>query len=252
MEEPPAILDPVAAYDRLAPVFAGVAQRRSRYLQRIEDLIVARADRAQSLLDVGAGDGGRASRIAEKLRLERVVLLEPSAEMSRRVGGHAEVWRVRAEALDANDAQVAGRRFDLVTCLWNVLGHIRPERARAMSLQQMGALLAHEGRLFVDVNHRYNVRSYGILSTLSRLIRDRASPGEERGDVTVRWHVGEERVSTYGHVFTDREMRRLAARAGLVVEERIVVDYDTGQTRRWAWLGNLLYVLARAPAVTRV
>src|SRR5512147_553163 len=123
--EPPRILDPVAAYDRLAPFFADVARRRSRYLRSIEDLIVVRAARAQSLLDVGAGDGARASRIAARAGLRQVVLVEPSGEMSRLGGSGREVWALRAEDLDADDPRVGGRRFDLVTCLWNVLGHVR-------------------------------------------------------------------------------------------------------------------------------
>jgi len=240
------LVDPVEAYDRLARIFDGIAARRSRYLRGIEDLVVARvAPGASALLDVGAGDGSRARRIADAAGLRRVVLVEPSVEMAGRAG-QAEVWLLRAEELTAEDPRVADRRFDLVTCLWNVLGHVRPEAARVASLRQMGAVLAPEGRLFVDVNHRYNVPSYGALPTLARFVLDSLSPAENRGDVTVTWTVGETTCSTYGHVFTDREMRRLAAHAGLVLQERIVVDYDTGQTRRWTWQGNLLYVLRRA------
>jgi SAM-dependent methyltransferase len=244
------LLDPVVAYDRLAPFFDRVAQRRSRYLASVEGMIVARIPTARrSLLDVGAGDGKRALRIARAAAIPETVLLEPSAQMTRTVEGRPEIWAVRAEDLDAADPRVADRRFDVITCLWNVLGHIRPEAARVGSLREMGRLLTDEGRLFVDVNHRYNVRSYGVVRTLVRLIGDRLSPGEYRGDVTVTWAVDDgETCSTWGHVFTDREIRGLAARAGLVVEDRVVVDYDSGQARRWACLGNLLYVFQRPPS----
>lgn len=245
----PTHLDPVVAYDRLAPFFDRVAERRSRYLASVEGMIVARIPPGRrSLLDVGAGDGKRALRIASDAAIPETVLLEPSSQMIRTVEGRPEIWTTRAEDLDAADQRMANRRFDVVTCLWNVLGHVRPEAARVRSLREMGRLLTAEGRMFVDVNHRYNVRSYGVVRTLVRLIGDRLSPSERRGDVTVTWVLGDgEACSAWGHVFTDREMRGLAARAGLVVEERVVVDYDTGQARRWTWLGNLLYVLRRQP-----
>ena len=50
-------------------------------------------------------------------------------------------------------------------------------------------------------------------------------------------------------VFTDHEVRRLAAAAGLRIEERIVVDYDSGKVRRFAFEGNLLYVFHRSSRI---
>jgi 2-polyprenyl-3-methyl-5-hydroxy-6-metoxy-1,4-benzoquinol methylase len=239
------VVDPVEAYDRLAPVFDALTERRNRYLRSIENLIVARvpAD-ARSLIDVGAGDGSRAVRIANGAGIRQVVLVEPSVEMARRAG-RGEVWPVRAEALAVDDPRVAGRRFDVVTCLWNVLGHVRPEAARIEALRRMGLLATPRGRLFLDVTHRYNLRSYGFFRTVVRRLRDSLSFSERSGDVVASWALGESPCATYGHVFTDDEVRELAAAAGLVVEERRVVDYDTGQTRRWGFSGNLLYVMRR-------
>ncbi len=243
------ILDPVEAYGRLAAHFDDVARRRGPYLRSIEERILERIPAgARKLLDVGAGDGSRALRIAEGGVGLDVVLVEPSAEMGRRARDGIELWPLRAEALRAADPRIEGRRFDVVTCLWNVLGHVRPEAARVRALEEMGALLAPGGKVFVDVTHRYNARSYGLALTLGRFLKDRLFFDERSGDVVARWTVPGDDCSTYGHVFTDGEMRRLAARAGLLVSERIVVDYDTGRTRRWAIQGNLLYVLNRAKA----
>jgi SAM-dependent methyltransferase len=251
MPQEPDVLDPVDAYDRLAAHFDDVASRRSDYLRGVEALIRARIPpHARRLLDVGAGDGSRALRIAEGAGRLEVVLLEPSVAMASRARPGIEVWPVRAEDLSATDPHVQRRRFDVLTCLWNVLGHIRPEAARARALERMGSLLAPEGRLFVDVNHRYNAISYGLGLTAARFLKDRVSFDERSGDVVARWAVGGDACSTYGHVFTDGEMRRLTARAGLVVTERVVVDYDTGRARRWAIHGNLLYVLKRATTAT--
>src|SRR5689334_2854001 len=57
-------LAPIAAYDAFAPYYSAYASTRASYLQKIEDLVIAHAPAGASLLDVGAGDGNRALRIA--------------------------------------------------------------------------------------------------------------------------------------------------------------------------------------------
>jgi trans-aconitate methyltransferase len=85
---PVAILEPIAAYNLIASTYAQIAQRRQRYLDAIDGLIVERVPReVRSLLDVGAGDGRRTSKIANRVGAKRVVLLEPSAGI---------VWRGRS------------------------------------------------------------------------------------------------------------------------------------------------------------
>jgi SAM-dependent methyltransferase len=240
------ILDPVAAYDRLAPFYAQIANARRQYLESIERLIIARVSSgSHSMLDVGAGDGARALRIAKASNLDDVVLLEPSREMVKSCPAATEVWAIRAEELSAEliKKRDPDRRFDIIVCLWNVLGHIGPHASRVLVLRQLGSMLSPPGILFVDVNHRYNIRSYRLGKTISRFLYDQLWPAEENGDVTPTWDIDDVKCSTYGHVFTDKEMRKLAAAAHLNIEERLVIDYDTGALRRFGYEGNLLYVL---------
>lgn len=237
------VLDPVAAYDRVAPVFDDLSRRRATYLRKIEELIIARVSaNSQSLLDVGAGDGRRALRIAHAARMDKVVLLEPSAKMREGADASSEIWPIRAEML--TDAASVGRAFDAIICLWNVLGHIRTQ-ARLSVLKEMGQLLSRNGVLFVDVNHRYNMQAYGWWRTVGRILYDRIFPSLNNGDVTMSWNVGGERCNTYGHVFTQIEMQRLIASAELVAREIIFVDYESGEIRKSGLKGNLFYVLGR-------
>jgi 2-polyprenyl-3-methyl-5-hydroxy-6-metoxy-1,4-benzoquinol methylase len=240
------VLDPVAAYDRVAPFFSDISGRRKRYLDSINELTVARIPSgSHSLLDVGAGDGKRVRRIARQAGLQDIVLLEPSAEMMKDSPNSDGIWKIRVEDVGRKDGGPASRRFDVVTCLWNVLGHIRPAKMRVQVLRELGRLLTHDGRLFLDVNHRYNVRSYGLVRTAGRFLYDKLLPSEANGDVTVSWNFGDVRCHTYGHVFTDREIRQLAREADLTVTERVVVDYETGGVKPRAWEGNLFYVFRR-------
>lgn len=235
--------DPVVAYDHLAPYYSHFSKRRSAYLSTVEQQIAARIPAgAKSLLDIGAGDGSRAMRIASAAGISRVTLLEPSAKMSGETPAGCEVWRSRAEELNAG---AVAERFDVITCLWNVLGHI-PSDGRVHALRAAAHLLSPAGLMFVDVIHRYNMRSYGATMTAARWLRDRIAPGDSNGDVKAHWQTAAGDISTYGHVFTDREMRSLATAAGLQHVERIVIDYETGAIRRASWAGNLLYVFRRA------
>jgi SAM-dependent methyltransferase len=210
-------------------------------LRKIEKLVIARVPaNSQSLLDVGAGNGGRAVRIALGAGIHQIVLLEPSAKMRQGADPSCEIWPIRAEGL--NDAAPAGRSFDAIICLWNVLGHIRPQE-RLNVLKALRQLLSQDGALFVDVNHRYNMRAHGFWRTAGRFVYDRVFPSENNGDVTMRWDVPVAACSTYGHVFTQIEMQRLIAGAELVTEETIFVDYESGEIRRSGLKGNLFYVL---------
>jgi 2-polyprenyl-3-methyl-5-hydroxy-6-metoxy-1,4-benzoquinol methylase len=235
--------DPVAAYDRIAPEYSAFSERRKVYLRAVEDLILSRIrGGAGSLLDVGAGDGSRAMRIAAAAGIKRLVLVEPSLGMRHDGPSTAELWRVRAEDLNPD---TISERFDVVTCLWNSLGHVIGHKCRQRALSNIAQLLTPNGKMFLDVNHRYNARSYGLTATCARRLKDALTRDLKNGDVTASWRVAESRVSTYGHVFTHGEVMRLAHSAGLQLESRLVVDYENGSLRRLPWLGNLLYIFRR-------
>ena len=238
--------DPIAAYDRIAPMFGRLAEQRMLYLDRVDEIIISQIPPgSQSLLDVGAGDGRRALKIAQARNLSEIVLLEPSQEMQHRSPTPVTFRTMRAEQLDSLHG-----RFDVIVCLWNVLGHVFPNAARVEAMRQFARLASPQGRVIVDVNHRYNAAHYGAVRTAFRFLRDRILPGEKNGDVVATWNVAGAPCSARGHVFTHREFRSLARASGLTIEKRFVVDYANGQTRRFSLQGNILYVLR--PALTAV
>jgi len=230
------VLDPVAAYNEIAPAFAELARERKAFLESVERLVISVIPAGSlSLLDVGAGDGSRARRIAQSRGISELMLLEPAAAMQC---GGTDIRTMRAEDLHAIET-----RFDVILCLWNVLGHVFPAAARIEVLRQFARLLAPHGKAFVDVAHRYNARHYGVAATAARFIHDLFNWREENGDVAVTWDLGGERTTTQGHVFTHSEIASMCRSAGLDIERKFVLDYATGQERRWDFEGHLLYVL---------
>lgn len=234
-------LPPIAAYDAFAPFYADYATARMPYLRKVEELIIAHAPAGGSLLDVGAGDGRRALRIAQSANLSSVVLLEPSAGMRAQCSGGAEVWP--CSALDLPDS---GLPFDVITCLWNVVGHLEGSEQRSSALRKVRNRLTPEGMIFLDVNHRYNAESYGWRMTLLRMTEDFFLRREKQGDVIVTWRAGEQTIRTTGHVFTHREVKQLARSAGLRILRRWIISYETGRGSRLPLRGHLLYQLAAA------
>jgi 2-polyprenyl-3-methyl-5-hydroxy-6-metoxy-1,4-benzoquinol methylase len=139
--------DPVAAYTRLAPHYPDLSSRRERYLRSIENAVVSRIPAgSNSLLDIGAGDGLRALCIARQSGISNIVLVEPSLEMAGPVAEIVKVWNLRVEELSDYSDQ-----FDVITCLWNVLGHVRGVENRVRAVKTMGRLLTPEGKCFIDI-----------------------------------------------------------------------------------------------------
>lgn len=241
------VYEPVAAYDAIAPLYGRLAERRDAYLDGIDGMITQLIPQgSRSLLDIGAGDGRRSLRLAEASGLHTVVLVEPSAGM--RAGHPRGESGVLSLPLRAEDLHRLEPAFDVIVCLWNVLGHVPTRLARTEMLRQCGRLLGPRGRIFIDVSHRYNARHYGLATTATRYVGDRLWPRECQGDVVVTWETAGEPIRTFGHVFTGAEVQAMCQSAGLEVERRFVVDYATGIQQRHASQGHLLYALRPTPS----
>lgn len=229
-------------YDILAPHYRHISEARAAYLSAVDQVILSHitAD-ARSLLDVGAGDGVRAMRLAGTGNLSTVVLVEPSEAMAERcrAAGATAVWQMNVEEIATTQS------FDVVTCLWNVLGHIPTSARRHEALRRMREALAPNGQLFIDVNNRYNAPAYGWLKSFGRVAYDFLKPADENGDVDFIWRIDDQAIPGRGHVFTPREMRRLIIEAGLRVEHAYVIDYQTGRQKRRYFQGQLLYELVK-------
>lgn len=227
-------------YDELAPHYSEYARTRAAYCDAVDRQVLGWVPAVRgAMLDVGSGDGRRAVRLATALSAPRVVLSDPSLPMAEQCRGHAgaEVWPVAAEDLPNGPTD-----FDLVTCLWNVLGSLEGTARRVEALRCLGARLSPAGRMVLDVHNRYNLATAGTGRVLARVVRDIVDPAESNGSVAFTWRVAGRQIVSRGYLFTPREMRRLFDDAGLVVVRQAFVDYDTG-AQRGPWTGQMLFCL---------
>lgn len=230
-------------YDALAPHYREYAEKKSAYLSAVDHFILENIpEGASSLLDVGAGDGIRGMSIASQKGIAHTVLCDLSSEMVSRCRelNPTEVWQAAAEALPETNL-----RFDVITCLWNVLGHLGGRAERIKSLQGMGNLLAENGVIFFDVNNRYNAPAYGLFKVMARVVMETLLPDERRGDASFDWKIKEKVFPAMGHLFTPGEIEGIIHAAGLRVKNRVSVDYTTGKYSQSPFRGQLLYLVGK-------
>lgn len=230
-------------YDALAPHYREYADKKSAYLAAVDRLLLEHApSRPASMLDVGSGDGVRAMTLARQLGVATIVLSDSSTEMVTRCRmlGPTEAWHTAAEDLPDTE-----KRFDIITCLWNVLGHLPGRASRVKALIRMKVLLSDRGRIFFDVNNRHNAAAYGWLKVFGRTIIDAVQPDERRGDASFDWKIGDKVFPARGHLFTPREIEGIIRESGLSIRERVAVDYTTGNVSRSPRRGQLVYMVAK-------
>lgn len=232
-------------YDRMAPHYRAYSDQRTAYIDAVNDTVLEfMPHNAEWMLDVGSGDGVRAVDLAHRGGIDNLVLLEPSAEMVKLCSGLPvnDIWH--GTAADLPEMHQPG--FDLITCLWNVMGHMPGTAARVDALKRMGRLLKSGGRIILDVNNRHNSSAYGKFTVFCRQILDAIFPDERRGDVSFMWDIAGEKIPANGHLFTPTEMLDLFSRAGLRLSRSFAIDYKNGKRSNDLCQGQIIFILEKS------
>jgi SAM-dependent methyltransferase len=218
-------------YDAYSRGYATYLERHVGYFRAVEKEIAAAAANRKglALLDVGTGTGERLQRVVSQIRPDHVAAIDESPEMAALAQSNCPGAQVLAIPLAAPELPSAlSAKFDLVTCLSNVLGHV-PRTQLVPGLSQIRSLLKPGGAFVFDVNNRYNAVTYGPLSVIRNVARDCVLPGG--GDFTAAYRNGDEVLHTPVHLFSPSEVTRLLRRSGFEVASLGFRDYVTGQPR---------------------
>ena len=229
-------------YDAFSSEYRNYSQQKSRYISAVDDLIVdlfkGKSDR---MLDFGAGDGVRGAGLKERLKSNYLVQSDISSEMMARceaLGGADQVWGAQASWPETTGS------FDLIVCLWNVLGHVPDRQSRVGTLKRLRSLMHTQGRLCFDVNNRHN-RVYGKTRIVWRRVVDFIRPDERRGDAVFDWTINGVVYPAYGHLFTFNELQKLLKDASLEIESWRSVDYLSGEVFNRVDRGHLFFVVKK-------
>ena len=216
-------------YDAVAHQYEAIRNERAAYLDRVDEIIEEgiqnKAGRKSTMLDIGCGDGTRGKGIAERAGCD-LVSIDSSNEMVRIASENG----VNAQVVDIARVgnKLEGKSYDVVTMLWNVLGHI-PGNDRLLALENVRSLMTDEGVLFLDVNNRFNAAHYGEENVAKNRRAATYASSSDIGDfITTRKDKTGEEISTVSHIFHAKEITELLEKAGFAPTVRYI-NYQTGQ-----------------------
>ncbi len=229
-------------YTSFSESYADYSSLRNNYLSAVNNFIVSEVREGKNMVDVGGGDGKRGREIADSLGLKQFTIIESSAGMAKLARSIPNAQVIEKDISDSSFEPDG--KYDVILCLWNVLGHIPVDR-RAMALKNLRALLSDGGFIFLDVNNRYNLH-YGLKAVIKNIGRDIFSPDKNNGDFVLNMENKQgQKISTITHVFSPYETERLFKQAGLRVVKRAYIHYKTGQRKNNFWGGHLVYKLGK-------
>lgn len=218
---------------------------KKKYLDSIDNIITNLDFKPKNIIDLGAGDGRRSLKIAEKLKVEDIVLVDNCSEMFNKITETENIKKVTDDISDNNFYSKIGKKSDLVLCLWNVLGHIETEGERVSVIENITNLLSDKGIGFLDVNNRYNVRQYGFKNVIKNILKDIFSPNNKNGDFPFNFKKEELDIKTSVHIFNPYEVDKYLKNAGLKIVDKKFIDYDTGKIGSNIFSGQILYKIKK-------
>lgn len=230
-------IDSDSYYKSIASKYKDLSGKRECYLKAIEDLVSAHSPRSiERYLDAGAGDGRRAMKIGQRVNASEITLLDSCANMLPQADKcQPHVGTICSPVSELQQKE----QYELITCLWNVLGHMPTREERVDALVAMRGALRSGGRLMIDVNNRHNFE-YGFGNILKNFLIGLLKPSR-RGRFEL--HNGDSTHTV--HISNHKEMLQLIHEANMHIEAQYTVSYRSGELKKRKWQGQLFYVLTK-------
>lgn len=230
-------------YTKFAQSYAEYASEKKAYILAVDNIIKEECGLAKTIVDVGAGDGKRGRRIANLLGVKNFTLIDSSDGMvaiSQNIP-NATVVKADISSLEFSLEE----KYNVVLCLWNVLGHVPSAETRRVAFNNLKTLVGDGGVIFLDVNNRYNISQYGMKAVIRNIWRDLFFPNEGNGDFDLSFSTKAGVLKTSVHIFSPIEIEHLIKSTGFRILKRQVVDYRTGEIRKSIFGGQLVYKLSK-------
>lgn len=230
-------------YNKFSTHYAGYANSKLAYIKAVDEFIVSNSHNNLDIIDIGSGDGYRAQRLSKLLEAKKLTLVDNSVGMVKQCKSIGNLDVLCADI--SNDYFEHNYQYDIAICLWNVLGHIFDSDRRLIALENIKSLVKDNGVIYLDVNNRYNVSQYGLLSVIRNICRDIISYSDENGNFPLSMIFDGKTVTTKVHIFSSAEIEKLIKQAGLKIEKKIVINYVTGKLCSTSFEGQLVYKLSK-------
>lgn len=228
-------------YDEIAPYYQNYFKKFENYHESVNKLVLDHLKPHYNLLDIGSGDGVRIKYLIDESCITNYVCTEPSEQMYNKL---SSLFGEKAYQMDATSLSTLSAKFDCITMLWNVLGHI--SRSSQLTLfANIFSLLKPNGIVMFDVNNRYNMSSYGFFECSRRLVYDYFFYDWKNGDTKFSISINEQTIAGNGHIFTPFEIEKLYSDTNLKLKLRKFINYRTGSVSNMFFKGQAFYVLSK-------
>lgn len=224
-------------YNDIADAYRNISESRKNFLDAIDNYIIEScAENKPTYLDIGAGDGYRSLKISKGIKAKKTVLLDNSDQILAKIESKDNVKLVINSILDFESPI----KFNLITCLWNVLGHVGDFEDRKNVFIKIETLLADDGVFIFDVNNRYNIAHYGMKNVMNNINAEHQTP-EKAGWFTLNQDGHKTNVYVHNPFEIDSYLKDI----NLKVEKVEYIDYSTGEKKETFFEGQLLYYIKK-------
>jgi SAM-dependent methyltransferase len=228
-------------YDTLAPEYNSLSNKWANYLNGIDSYIINsfKDKKIINYMDIACGTGRRSKIIIDALKPVSSVLVDESENMikiaRKQFKDYKNVEIHQQNFLEYN----TNRKFDFITCLWNVFGHLETEKLRTDFLKKISELLDDDGICIIDINNRLNINHYGLYdvlkTTINTLFRKRKAV----------FNIKHKDVTTHVYIHHAFELDRLIRRNNLKISAKNYIDYTTGKVKPFFFQGQIVYVIKK-------
>ena len=207
---------------------------RRKYRQTVDDIVLTFSPENPVHLDVGSAEGNRATRLSYSLN-SQITFCDNCPEM-------VKILKTLGETIEGNIEDLFFKeelfdKFDLITCLGNVVGH---SRSIHLVVESCKKLLKPGGVLIMDVHNRHNVKAYGWKSVTRNYLKDNLN--YDYGTGYFPCQIGENKTLVKIHTEAEVEVLKFD---GLKLSGKYYVNYETGNIVKNQFLGQLVYVLQK-------
>ncbi len=225
-------------YNDIASNYNNFLIDKDLYLRAVEREI-CKTDNIKSYLDIACGDATRSLRIVEVIKPDKVVLIDESKHMIERARfkKNLDLELVNMDFFDYHSKIT----FDMITCLWNVFGHLVDKNQRLNFLIKIHSLMSNNGVLFIDINNRYNIDYYGFKNVFLNIVKNILGV-KNVGSYNLKASNG---LISKVYIHKPNEFDKLINLAGFQIIEKKYFNYETGAEVDSSWRGQIFYKLTK-------
>lgn len=227
-------------YDKLAFGYRDYSRSRAVYLSAVDSVVKQYLKPNCSVIDFGSGDGVRINNITADIT-SNLCLIENSDNMLAKI--KEQYPHVLTLNQDFSDTHFETKnKYDVATCLWNVLGHLGDKQQISTGLKNIKNAIKPDGVVILDVNNRHNVFQYGW-KAIKNIIKDCFIHNFENGDIKFNISLDSHNIPSCVHIFTKYEIEKLVNAAGFEIKSTFYINYANGGFENSPLFGQLCYIL---------